>query len=69
MPYRESARLWGRREHSRWATARGGASAGLIDQLVREQRVQPLGDGGPGQTGPSHEVSARHGLAVADQAE
>ena len=56
-------------EDGRRAPAGGGAPAGLVDQLVREQRVQPLGHGRAGQTGPAHEVGARDGLPVADQAE
>ena len=56
-------------QNGRRATARGGAAAGLIDELMREQRIEPLGDGGARQTGAAHEVGARHGLPVADQAE
>ena len=39
-------------EHGRRAAAGGGAAAGLVDEPVREQRVDALGDGRARQPGP-----------------
>ena len=54
-------------EDRRRPAAGRGAAAGLVDELVREQGVDALGDGGAGEAGPAREVRAGDRLAVADQ--
>ena len=56
-------------QHGRRAPTGGGAPAGLIDQLVREQRFDALRDRRASQSGAPGEVRARHRLAVSNQAE
>ena len=54
-------------QHGRRAAAGGGAPAGLVDQLVCEQRFDTLCDGRARQPGAAREVRARDRLAVANQ--
>ena len=56
-------------QHGRRPPAGRGAAAGLVDELVREQRLDPLRHGRAGQPGAPREVRARDRLAVADQAQ
>ena len=56
-------------QHGRGTPTGGGAAAGLVDELVREQRVEALRDRGTREAGAADEVRARHGFAVADQTE
>ena len=54
-------------QHGRRAAAGRRAVAGLVDELVGEQRVDALGDGRAGEAGAARELGPRDGLAVADQ--
>ena len=63
------ARALVERQHRRRTTARGGASARLIHQLVRQQSVEALRNGGASQTGAAYQIGPGDGLPVANQPE
>jgi hypothetical protein len=63
------ARALVEREHRRGAPTGGSASTGFIHQLVREQRIEALRNGGAGETSAANQIGACHRLAVTDQAE
>src|SRR5215208_610598 len=54
-------------EDGRWPPARRAAAARLVDELVRQQRIDALGHRGAGQAGPPREVRTGDRLAVADE--
>ena len=56
-------------EHGRRAAAGRGAAAGLVDEPVREQRVDALGDGRAREPGLPREIRPRYRDALADQTE
>ena len=56
-------------QHGRRAATRGGAAAGLVDEALREQRVDALGDGRAGEPGLPREVGPRDRDPLADQAQ
>ena len=57
------------RQHGRRAAAGGGAAAGLVDEPLREERVDALGDGRAGEPGHPREVGSRDRDSFADQAQ
>ena len=56
-------------QQRRRAAAGRRAPAGLVDELVGEQRVHALRDRRPREPGDAGEIGAGHPLRVADQAE
>ena len=57
------------REHGCGTTAGGGAASGFIDEALREQRVDPLGDSRAGKPGLSGQVRPCDCDLLADQAQ
>ena len=56
------------REHGRGTTSRGGAAAGLVDETLLEERVDPLRDRRAGEPGRSRQIGSRDCNLLADQA-
>jgi hypothetical protein len=65
----DDARALVEREDGRGPATGGGAASGLVNELVGEQGIEPLRNGGASQTGAANQIGAGHRLAVPDQAE
>ena len=56
-------------QHGRGTSTGRGTATGLVDQLMRQQSVQPLGYGGASQTSAANQIGSSDRLTVADEAE